>query len=85
MVNRKDNKLGAVEAVKRIGISYERLLYWERAGIVNPEYIQCGIRKFRRFSQRDIERALQIKILVDKEKYTLAGAVTKLEEKENNR
>ncbi len=75
-----ENKFGTVEVTQKVGISAERLRYWERLGIVNPEYAQCGIRKFRRYSEEDIHRATLVKSLVDCEKYTLEGAIKKLEE-----
>jgi hypothetical protein len=74
----RDNRFGSVEAAKRIGISTERLRYWERVGIVNPTYRKCGTRKFRRYSRDDIDRARYVKSLVDHEKYTLEGAIGKL-------
>jgi len=77
-MNKDDGRFGTVESVKKIGISFERLRYWEQAGIVKPIYIKCGTRKFRRYSQEDIERALFVKKLVDDEKYSLEGAVRKL-------
>ena len=70
-MERNDNKFGTVEAVKKIGISIERLYYWELRGIIKPEFIQCSTRKFRRYSEKDIKRAFLIKRLVDDEKYTL--------------
>jgi DNA-binding transcriptional MerR regulator len=81
-MKRDDNKWGIVEAAKKIGISIQRLRYWERQGAVKPKYIQCGTREFRRYSQDDIHRALLVKVLVDNEKYSLEGAIKKL--KENN-
>lgn len=78
MTNINDNRFGTVEAVKKIGISPERLRYWERLGIVKPKYVPCGTRKFRRYSQKDIQRAILIKMLVDEEKYSLEGAIRKL-------
>jgi DNA-binding transcriptional MerR regulator len=74
----KDNSFGSVDAARKIGISTERLRYWERVGVVNPTYIQCGTRRFRRYSLQDIERAVFVKALVDYEKYTLEGALVKL-------
>ena len=76
----ENNTFGTVEATQKIGISPERLRYWERLGVVNPKYVQCGTRKFRRYSQEDIHRAVLVKVLVDNEKYTLGGAIEKLEE-----
>ena len=77
-MNRNDGRFGTAEAVKNIGISFERLRYWEQAGIVKPIYVQCGTRKYRRFSQQDIKKAIFVRELVDDEKYSLEGAVMKL-------
>lgn len=73
-----DQRFGTVEAMRRIGVSFERLRYWEKVGIVTPIYINCGTRKFRRYSQADIDRAVFIKTLVDGEGYSLEGAKRKL-------
>ena len=72
--------LGSVEAARNIGISTERLRYWERAGIVVPTYVVCGTRRFRRYSSRDIARATLVKALVEDEKYSLEGAIRKLKD-----
>ena len=77
----RDKCFGTVETVKRIGISSERLRYWERAGIISPKYVHCGTRKFRRYSKTDIDKGILIKTLVDDEKYSLEGAKRKLIEK----
>ena len=79
MNSRNDNMFGTVTTVEKIGVSFERLRYWEQRGIVTPRYTQCGTRKFRRYSKEDINRAILIKKLVDEEKYTLEGAIKKLE------
>ena len=76
----KDERLGTVETTQKIGVSSERLRYWERLGIVKPSYVQCGTRRYRRYSQEDIHRAVLVKALVDNEKYTLEGAMKRLEE-----
>jgi len=60
MKSTKDNKFGTVEFTLKIGISPERLRYWERLGIVRPKYVQCGVRKFRRYCQEDIHRASRV-------------------------
>jgi len=75
MKSKDGKRFGSVEAAKRIKISTERLRYWERRGIVDPAYIQCGTRRYRRFSLEDIKRAILVKALVDKEKYSLEGAI----------
>ena len=49
-MNRNDGRFGTIEAVQKIGVSYERLRYWEQAGIVKPIYVQCGTGKYRRYS-----------------------------------
>lgn len=73
-----DKKLGTVEAAKMIGVELHRLYCWERYGIVKPKYLQFRTRRFRRYSQNDINRAIFIKKLVDEEKYSLEGAIRKL-------
>ena len=78
MTKKHDGKFGTIEAVRKIGVSPERLRYWEAAGIVSPTYIQCGMRRYRRFSKEDIDRAFLVKKLVDHEKYSLEGAIRKL-------
>ncbi len=78
----KDKGFGIVEATQKIGISPERLRYWERLGIVSPKYVQCRTRRFRRYSEEDIHRAALVKAFVDTEKYTLEGAIKKLKEGE---
>lgn len=79
----EDKKVfGIVETAKKIGIEMHRLYCWERCGVVNPEMKTFGTRRFRRYSQKDIEQALLVKLLVDEEGYTLKAAVRKLGEKE---
>ena len=78
MINKKDSRFGTIEAIEKIGVSFERLRYWEQRGIVNPKYVKCGTRKYRRYSQEDVNRAILIKKLADDEKYTLEGAIRKL-------
>ena len=77
-MQRNDNRHGTVETIEKIGVSFERLRYWEHVGIVKPTYVPCGKRKYRRYSKEDIQRAIEIKMFVDKEKYTLEGAIKKL-------
>ena len=79
MIHANDNRFGTAEVIKRTGLSSERLRYWEQAGIVHPKYVQCGTRRFRRYSQEDIDRGIYVRILVDGEKYSLEGARRKLE------
>ena len=74
MSNKNDGRFGTIEVARRVRISVERLYYWERIGIVNPEMESFGIRQFRRYSREDIERAKRVKELVDIEGYTLQAA-----------
>ena len=83
MNKNKDNRFGTVETVKMIGVCFERLRYWEYREIVKPKYVRCGTRKFRRYSKEDIEKARIVKMLVDGEKYSLEGAIRKLEKETN--
>ena len=75
----ESDELGTIEAAKRIGISLERMYYWEKKGILQPSFKKFGIREFRRYSRLDIQNAILIKDLVDKENYTLKGAIEIIE------
>jgi len=77
MSDNKDEEktYGTIEAAKRIDISLERMYYWVNRGVLNPVYKQSGIREFRRYTIRDIEKGIMVKNLVDKENYTLKGAI----------
>ena len=75
----KEKIFGTVETSKKVGIEMHRLYAWEQYGIVNPILKRFGVRQFRRYSQKDIMRALFIKNLVDEEGYTLKAAVRKLD------
>jgi len=75
----ESDELGTIEAAKRIGISLERMYYWEKKGILEPSFKKFGIREFRRYSRVDIQRAILVKDLVDTEHYTLKGAIKKIE------
>ena len=74
----ESDELGTVEAAKRISISLERMYYWEKKGILKPNFKKFGIREFRRYSRVDIQRAILIKDLVDTEHYKLKGAIEKI-------
>jgi DNA-binding transcriptional MerR regulator len=75
MADFHDGLLGSFEMGRKVGVSIERLRYWEQIGIVSPTYTACRTRRYRRYSQRDVERAVLVKQLVDKDKYSLEGAV----------
>ncbi|MCX5701622.1 MAG: MerR family transcriptional regulator [Candidatus Omnitrophica bacterium] len=81
MANFNDGLFGSFTVANKIGTSLERLRYWENLGILKPNYVQCGTRQFKRYSQEDINKAILVKKLVDEEKYSLGGAIMKLKEK----
>ncbi|MBU4304984.1 MAG: MerR family transcriptional regulator [Candidatus Omnitrophica bacterium] len=78
--NGNGDGFGAVEVVRQVGISPEKLRYWEKRGIVKPRHVQRGKRKIRRYSQEDVHRAVLVKVLLDTEKYSLEGAIIRLED-----
>ncbi len=78
MVWRMQKKIGITEAIRKIGVSPERLRYWELKNVVKPSYIYQGTKKVRRYSQNDIDIALEIKRMIDKGGYTLKGAAERL-------
>jgi DNA-binding transcriptional MerR regulator len=78
MLKTNQKKFGSVKTLEKIGISFERLRYWEKMGIVKPKYLKHGTRKFRKYSADDISRAIFISKLVDKGGYSLQGARKKL-------
>lgn len=86
MAEFNDNLLGSCKVAKKTNISLERLKYWERLGAIKPKHAKCkhGMRKFRRYSQEDVLRIIGIKELIEKEGYSLRGAIKKLEENGNN-
>jgi len=71
---------GTMEVSRTVGISPERLYYWERMGVVRPRHVYHGVRVFREYSREDVRRALFIKDLVDSEGYRLSRAIDKLQE-----
>lgn len=73
-----ENRVGSAEAARKVGVSTERLRYWERVGVVEPAYVRCGTRSFRRYSPQDLKRAALVKSLVEEEKYSLEGAIRRL-------
>ena len=82
MANFNDGLFGSFAITRLVGLSLERLRYWENLGIVKPNYVRCGTRRFKRYSRGDIDRATSVKRLVDEEKYSLGGAIAKLQERE---
>ena len=66
------------EASRRIGISPERLRYWEQKGIISPEYVWKGAKRLRRYSYEDLRIAIEIRDMVGREGFTLKGAAGRL-------
>lgn len=78
MVWNEEKKIGITEATIRIGISAERLRYWEVKGIILPSYERHGTKNLRRYLKKDIAIALEIKKMVDKDGFSLKGAAKRL-------
>ncbi|MDP2928758.1 MAG: MerR family transcriptional regulator [Candidatus Omnitrophota bacterium] len=75
---RKEKRIGMTEAVIRIGISAERLRYWELKGIIAPGYDNYGAKRVRRYSDEDIVIASEIRKMVDDDGFSLKGAAERL-------
>lgn len=67
------------DVIKRLGISLRQLYYWELKGIVRPNHVQMGCRRFKRYSRRDLLRLKRMKESLDKG-YTLEAASRRVEE-----
>ncbi len=78
MAWRKLKSIGITEATRRIGVSAERLRYWEKKGVIVPEYVWNGGKRVRRYSKNDIDIARELKKLVEEGGYTLKGAAERL-------
>jgi len=70
-----DGLFGSFDTSRKIGISLTRLRYWVNSDILKPKYIQCGTRRFKRYEQADIDRAISVKKMVDEGGYSLEGAI----------
>ncbi|NQT89983.1 MAG: MerR family transcriptional regulator [Candidatus Omnitrophica bacterium] len=75
---RKVKNIGMTEAIKKIGVSAERLRYWELKGVIKPGYAQQGAKRVRRYSKNDVDIAKEIRKLIEEEGYTLKGAAERL-------
>ncbi|MFA4888827.1 MAG: MerR family transcriptional regulator [Candidatus Omnitrophota bacterium] len=73
----KKKNIGITEATRQLGISPERLRYWEAKGIITPAYERVGSKVVRKFSEVDISIGLEIvKMLQDG--FALRGAARHL-------
>ena len=50
---------------KESGLSVRQLYYWELIGLICPRYETFGMRKFRRYTQGDLECLKMAKNLLD--------------------
>lgn len=76
MNDRSNNSglIGTVKAAKEVGISIRQLYHWvDTLEVVNPRISQHGIRRFRKFTVRDLEVLSEVKRLLDRG-YTLRAA-----------
>jgi len=78
MILSKRNKIGITEATQKIGVSPERLRYWEYVGIISPIYTGSSSKPVRRYSEEDITIAIEIKNMIEKEGFSLKGAAERL-------
>lgn len=76
--DRQIKKIGMTETTRLVGVSAERLRYWELKGVISPIYVRYGTKKLRRYSLNDIDLAKEIRRLVEIEGYTLKGAAERL-------
>jgi DNA-binding transcriptional MerR regulator len=74
----KGKRIGMTEAIRRVGISAERLRYWELKGIITPDYDKRGAKKVRRYSDEDIAITSEIRKMVDDDGFSLRGAAERL-------
>ena len=65
---------------KAVGVSARQLYYWESIGIVKPNYERFGFYSYRRYSQKDVDFLITIKLLLN-DGYTLRTAVEKARER----
>lgn len=70
-----DGLFGSFDTSRKIGISLTRLRYWVNLDILKPSHIQCGSRRFKRYAQADIDKAIAVKKMVDEGGYSLEGAI----------
>lgn len=80
-LERQFNKssFSAKDACAKLGISYRKLLHFEKYGIVHPARYRHKSRIYRKYSELDISRANFINILISKNRLALAQAKRKLE------
>jgi DNA-binding transcriptional MerR regulator len=61
-------------AAKAANVTQKQIRNWERRGYIRPaERVACGVRRYRYFSGREVERIRAIKALLD-QGYTLSHA-----------
>ena len=75
MIN--NNSHGTSEVCRHVGISLRQLEYWILIGIVIPGLEQHGLKSFKRFSDRDIDILMKVKLLTD-EGFMVSRALEKV-------
>lgn len=45
----------------KTGVTPRQLYYWESIGLLSPAYLKFGLRHFRRYAQKDLEKLFEIK------------------------
>ncbi len=74
MKHHDDGRVGSIAAAREVGISLRQLYHWVDAlQVVLPQVDTNGTRRFRRFSQDDLEKLRQVRRWVEGG-YTLQAA-----------
>ena len=71
--------LSSSDVTERLGISLQRLYYWELKGVVRPLKMQIGSRKFKQYTEEDLQKLGQLKFLLDNG-YTLEDSIRKIKD-----
>jgi len=65
---------------KEIGISVAQLLSWERAGVLKSRSFREDKTKTRFYSEKDVMRAVLVKLLMDTGLYTIEKAKLRVDQ-----
>jgi len=71
---------GLKSAAQEIGVSVATLLSWEKYGILRPGLYREGKKKNRTYYEKDIMRAVLVKLLMDTGLYTIEKAKQRVEQ-----
>lgn len=66
------------QVIEIVGISNRQLYYWELKGLIKPEEVTIGSRRFKKYSESDIYLLKKVKEYLEIG-YTLEAAFKKME------